>query len=336
VNVALEHLRHCSDTPATFSHYRREVVKDSSVRVTETFAPVSRQRSPLAGLLIFSQFTDSAVVQKSRDSTLCQSQSATLKVSAEHDNYKNTHHDHATSEPAQQHHNQPSVTTTSQAKEKLDGKDSKTQTDYSGSPPMTSSEGAIMADRQGKDGPPQSFPHPSRQAMISHHSSSVPSTPLQQPRDLQFRSRSRSPSPNAGLGSHSPRSVMSESTSLPTQRKPRTSCRYETNLAFGRRRIPYTIGDEVLPKVKEEELKVALEPHEDDKLTGDMRELYDRLLPSDESEQRRAKLVKKLEDILHKEWPGIEFKVHMFGSSGNLLCTSESDGKKHAVLFTPL
>jgi DNA polymerase sigma len=69
-----------------------------------------------------------------------------------------------------------------------------------------------------------------------------------------------------------------------------------------------------------------LDPHEEEKLSGDMRELYDRLLPTPESEQRRITFVEKLERILRGEWPGHEFKVHVFGSSGNLLCTSESDG----------
>jgi DNA polymerase sigma len=79
-----------------------------------------------------------------------------------------------------------------------------------------------------------------------------------------------------------------------------------------------------LEKAKEEPKK-CLNPKEDEKLSGDMRELYDRLLPSQESMDRRRVFVKKLEDILHTEWPGNEFKVHVFGSSGNMLFTSESD-----------
>ncbi|KAF2456420.1 hypothetical protein BDY21DRAFT_50143 [Lineolata rhizophorae] len=166
---------------------------------------------------------------------------------------------------------------------------------------------------------------PFRPPMTSHHSNSVPSTPHQYPRDLAFRSRSRSPSP-AGLGSHSPRSVTSEANGvMPTlPGKPRQGCRFETNVAFGRRRMRYDIGADILPKA-EKEPKKTLEPHEADKLSGDMRELYDRLLPSDDSQQRRKKLVEKLHRVLITEWPGNEFKVHVFGSSGNMLCTSESD-----------
>ena len=89
--------------------------------------------------------------------------------------------------------------------------------------------------------------------------------------------------------------------------------------------MQYDIGDATLedPQV---EPKKSLDPDEDKKLTGDMRELYDRLLPSEDSEKRRHAFVRKLERILHKEWPGHKFTVHVFGSSGNMLCTSDSDG----------
>lgn len=167
---------------------------------------------------------------------------------------------------------------------------------------------------------------PPRPPMVSHTSNSVPSTPHQYARE--FISRSRSPSPQTHLtGNHSPRSVKSEANgymaSLP---RGRPTCKYETAAAFGRRRIQYDIGDALLEKAKEEP-KQFLNPDEENKLSGDMRELYDRLLPSEESEQRRKKLVEKLERILRKEWPGNEFTVTIFGSSGNMLCTNESDGK---------
>ena len=44
-----------------------------------------------------------------------------------------------------------------------------------------------------------------------------------------------------------------------------------------------------------------LNPKEEDKLSGAMRELYDRLLPSAESEERRAIFVQKLESLLNKQ-----------------------------------
>lgn len=74
-----------------------------------------------------------------------------------------------------------------------------------------------------------------------------------------------------------------------------------------------------------------LEPFEDDKLSGDMRELYDRIFPTAESEERRVQLVKKLEDIFNQEWPGNDIKVNVFGSSGNLLSSSDSDGALRPV-----
>ncbi|PSN74048.1 hypothetical protein BS50DRAFT_627414 [Corynespora cassiicola Philippines] len=162
-----------------------------------------------------------------------------------------------------------------------------------------------------------------RPSIVSHHSNSVPSTPLQAPR--QYESRSRSPSPNGGLGSHSPRSVSSEANgAMPTLRAGRVyKCQYETNAGLGRRRMPYTSSD-LLEKAKEEPKK-TLDPSEDGKLSGDMRELYGRLLPSQENADNREKFVRKLQSILETEWPGNEFKVHVFGSSGNMLYTGESD-----------
>lgn len=164
----------------------------------------------------------------------------------------------------------------------------------------------------------------SRPSIVSQHSNSVPSTPLQNAR--QYESRSRSPSPSGGLGSHSPRSVSSEANPavLPSRPGRAVRCQYETNAQFGRRRMPYDSSD-VLDKVKEEPKK-TLDPHEDEKLSGDMRELYDRLQPSEENTRRRDQFVLKLQNILETEFPGNEFKVHVFGSSGNQLYTSESDG----------
>ena len=77
--------------------------------------------------------------------------------------------------------------------------------------------------------------------------------------------------------------------------------------------------------------KKFLSREQEVKLSGDLRELYSRLLPSRESDQRRAVFVQKLERFLNEQWPESEIKVHVFGSSGNLLCTSDSDGK---VTFT--
>ena len=72
--------------------------------------------------------------------------------------------------------------------------------------------------------------------------------------------------------------------------------------------------------------KKYLNPQEEEGLTGDMRELYDRLLPSTESDERRAMFAQKVDSILHERWPGNDIEVHVFGSSGNLLSTEDSDG----------
>ena len=169
-------------------------------------------------------------------------------------------------------------------------------------------------------------PHPPRPPIYSHHSSSVPSTPYQQPRDLRFHSRS--PSPNRGLSNQSPRSVVSEAqghTTATVQKSAPVVCKFETGAEIRKRRIPYVDGgnEELGPPKKEP--KKTLEPDEHEKLSGDMRELYDRLLPSQESEERRSQLVKKLERILNEEWPGNDIRVNVFGSSGNLLSSSDSD-----------
>lgn len=164
-----------------------------------------------------------------------------------------------------------------------------------------------------------------RPPIVSQHSNSVPSTPHQHPRDLRFPSRS--PSPGRGLNSHSPQSVVPEVPGAQVaQRAGPSFCRFESGAEFRKRRILYKDGgnDPLPPPSKVP--KKSLEPHEDDKLSGDMRELYDRLLPSQESEERRALLIRKLEDILNKEWPGSDIRVNVFGSSGNLLSSSDSDG----------
>jgi hypothetical protein len=160
---------------------------------------------------------------------------------------------------------------------------------------------------------------------LNQQSSSVPSTPHQHPR--KFSIGSREPSPIAAPN-QSPRSAYSESHStFPHRPAQRGVCRYETGMAHFRRRMPYKLGSDKLEKVKTSTIKEQLTPEEDKRLTAEMRELYERdLLPSNESTSRRQKFVQKLKDLLNKEWPGHNIDVHMFGSSGNMLCTDESDG----------
>jgi hypothetical protein len=173
-------------------------------------------------------------------------------------------------------------------------------------------------------------PLPARPAPLiqnQSHSSSVPSTPLQHARDFGFESRE--PSPNAA-NNHSPRSAYSETNAqVPQLRQlpPRgRRCPYETGPQGSKRRIPYNIGSDKLDRVGLDKVKNQLTKDEERKLTTDMRELYDRLLPTPAVEAKRQKLVTKLEKIFNDEWPGHDIQVHLFGSSGNHLCSDDSDG----------
>ncbi|KAL1974532.1 hypothetical protein VTN31DRAFT_4736 [Thermomyces dupontii] len=176
-----------------------------------------------------------------------------------------------------------------------------------------------MAWRAPGNGPAAAT-SPSRQPGSSQQSSSLPSTPYQQPRGLPFQSRSPSPRRR----STSPHSTQSETNPLPSFRKPLGGCKYETGMAFFRRRMPYSLGGDMLPEEKVG-LKERLNPEEEEALSADMRELYDRLLPSAESDDRRRQLVQKLDKLLNEQFPGSDIKVHVFGSSGNKLCSSDSD-----------
>lgn len=181
-----------------------------------------------------------------------------------------------------------------------------------------------MADMPNGD----KFDHPMpRPSLYAQASNSVPSTPFQKPRDLTRRF-SRSPSPNRGLSNQSPRSVASEAvgnTNATANRGAPVVCKFETGDEFRKRRMPYVEGGDQELGPPKKEPKRTLTPDEQDKLSGDMRELYDRLLPSQESEDRRGKLVEKLDRILNEEWPDNNIRVNVFGSSGNLLSSTDSD-----------
>ncbi|KAF2995989.1 hypothetical protein E8E13_000289 [Curvularia kusanoi] len=220
----------------------------------------------------------------------------------------------------------PFVNKTALTRQQLDGHREQPPCVHTSAPKMTphdmrNSNSPATTKRENASGTPQRLQRPS---LISQHSNSVPSTPLQLAR--KYESRSRSPSPNSGLGSHSPRSVSSEANStMPTLRLGRPyKCKFETNVgSLGRRRMPYE-SSEILEPAKEEPKK-TLDPHEDNKLSGDMRELFDRLQPSRENTHKRDGFVKKVQRILETEFPGNLSKVHVFGSSGNMLYTTDSD-----------
>lgn len=173
---------------------------------------------------------------------------------------------------------------------------------------------------QGKKDGPQPARRPSNRRNSSNQSNlstSMPSTPNHQPRNIT--SKSRSPSPHTTL-LDSPKSAASEP--IRGGLNLRSPCKYETLLSTVRRRFKYTDG-EFLPK--ETPLKESLSESEDLKLTNDMNELFQQLVPSEESNHRRKKLVGKLEGLLYDRWPENQFQVAPFGSSENKLCTSESD-----------
>jgi DNA polymerase sigma len=90
--------------------------------------------------------------------------------------------------------------------------------------------------------------------------------------------------------------------------------------------MPYSIGGDLLPEEKIG-LKEGLSQEEEEKLSAEMQTLYEQLLPSAESDDRRRQLVQKLEKLFNEQWPGNNIDVHVFGSSGNKLCSSDSDGK---------
>lgn len=167
-----------------------------------------------------------------------------------------------------------------------------------------------------------------RPGLHTHTSSSVPSTPHQKPRDLDHRHRfhSRSPSPHRGLANQSPHSVASEAVdSLKPNRAVTGVCAFEAGSEFRKRRIPYVDGGNEELAAPKKEPKKTLSPDDQKKLSADMMFLYDQLLPDIDSDERREKLIVKLERILKEKWPGHDIRVNVFGSSGNLLYSKDSD-----------
>jgi hypothetical protein len=163
-----------------------------------------------------------------------------------------------------------------------------------------------------------------RPRLAPQQSNSVPSTPRQHPRDFAFNVRT--PSPAGQEGRDTPQSAVSESIrAVPSTRKATSeTCRFQSTQT-SRRRMPYTIGTEPLEE-ESESLKAALSPAAEQKLDRDIRGLYERLLPSSDSEAKRAQVVNKLQTILSTAFPELSVQVAVFGSSGNLLFTSRSDG----------
>ena len=170
-----------------------------------------------------------------------------------------------------------------------------------------------------------------RPPVVSSHSNSLPSTPRQRPRDHTHRSRS--PSPNAGPTQPSPRSVSSESNRAMASLRPTNPyCRFQSTQT-SRRRVAYTIGADMLEPDPEQRRR-HLGQSQQFRLDEDADQLYNRLLPSPDSREKRLRVVDKLKGIIHREWPESNARVVVFGSSGNLLCTSKSDGSLRAPFKT--
>ncbi|RMZ88629.1 hypothetical protein DV736_g4141, partial [Chaetothyriales sp. CBS 134916] len=151
-------------------------------------------------------------------------------------------------------------------------------------------------------------------------SRSMPATPSKSP--LNGSLPKRSPSINRLRYPHSSRPEFSQTpTAL---RKVPMGCKYETGMAKARRRMPYSMGTEKLGPDRSQ-LQKQLSPELDQRLSDDITRLYEKLLPTPESEERRAKFVQKLEKILHDRWPSASLKVNVFGSTGNNLGTLDSD-----------
>ena len=168
------------------------------------------------------------------------------------------------------------------------------------------------------------FQASARPAIMSHQSTSLPNTPFPHVRDLSPVSNP----PSSNVPSSNPSPVLSDSNkSLPPSRRrsPTAGCKFETGMAFSKRRMAYSMGTDLLEKaiVTPQE---SLDPKDERRLTHDIGELYNNLIPTPESVKRRAQFVHKLETLLNKQWPGSDIKVNVFGSSGNMLYTNDSDG----------
>ncbi|KAI8388718.1 uncharacterized protein BYT42DRAFT_560990 [Radiomyces spectabilis] len=82
---------------------------------------------------------------------------------------------------------------------------------------------------------------------------------------------------------------------------------------------------DVLENLHLDDVPLTLDPIYESNISAEMLMLFEELLPSRESYDRRMGLVYKIDRLLNMEWPGRGIKVHLFGSSVNDLGTSQSD-----------
>lgn len=162
-----------------------------------------------------------------------------------------------------------------------------------------------------------------RSSRTGYPSSSVPSTPHFTKN--MTRHTSQTPSPNRGKGS-SPKSISSEPAK--TQRLDawsREPCRFEIAMLTAKRRMPYSLGVERLPR-EENAVREKLTAEEEKDLTGQiMRLVEEKLQPNSDVELRRRRFLDKLERIFNTVWPGHDIQVRAFGSTENKLSSKESD-----------
>ncbi|KAG0208440.1 hypothetical protein BGX33_006242 [Mortierella sp. NVP41] len=74
-----------------------------------------------------------------------------------------------------------------------------------------------------------------------------------------------------------------------------------------------------------QDVPIMMAPDREGKLTMEMYSLFETLLPTEESHQRRTRLISKIEKIVETEWPGQDIRVLPFGSTINDLGTNTSD-----------
>ena len=152
------------------------------------------------------------------------------------------------------------------------------------------------------------------------HATSMPSTPSQRPRP--GASQPRDPSVSRTLDNGSPHSESSQTPA--TTRRGLGNCKYETGMARARRRVPYSEGPDKL-NAEPAKAKKELGADQEQRLSTKIEDLYNRLVPTPDSVDRRRRLIEKLELMLTGRWPDSAITVNVFGSTGNSLGTSDSD-----------
>ncbi|KAF9291756.1 hypothetical protein BGZ68_002475 [Mortierella alpina] len=93
----------------------------------------------------------------------------------------------------------------------------------------------------------------------------------------------------------------------------------------GRLSSGYNSKEQRQQQQQQQPVPILLPPEYEGKLTMQMYNLFEGLLPTEESHHRRTKLINKIERIVQTEWPGQDIKVLPFGSTVNDLGTNTSD-----------